>query len=396
MKSLLSFLLFFVGCSTFSDSEVGEPSTTDGGEGGASGSDAGGEGGHLPCGLGMEEQEGKCVSMAGQGGGGASGQGGAGGSAAGASGNTTAGVGGGVSNPSCQGLSTNCGINESINCCANEVVLGGKFPMGRGPGADAFPGGSTSEMPEHSVTVSAFQLDRLEVTVGRFRKFLNAYPGNFPKPGEGQHPEIPGTGWNKDWNSQLPGTQQEFDDKLNCEPSLATWTSTPGTNESLPINCVTWAEAFAFCVWDGGRLPTEAEWEFAAAGGTENRLFPWGAQSPDQNLATFDCEGSGVSSSSCTSEDLLPVGSKPAGAGRFGQLDLGGNLAEWVFDSYQSDWYSTGGASCVDCANTSVSNFRVIRGGSFMSTTPTLRVAARFKMGALTRGAVYGFRCARD
>ena len=84
-----------------------------------------------------------------------------------------------------------------------------------------------------------------------------------------------------------------------------------GANEQLPMNCVNWYEAFAFCIWDGARLPTENEWELAAAGGSDNRVFPWGGDALTPNLALYNCPAG------CANGfiNLSPVGSKPAGAG---------------------------------------------------------------------------------
>jgi formylglycine-generating enzyme required for sulfatase activity len=73
---------------------------------------------------------------------------------------------------------------------------------------------------------------------------------------------------------------------VKCSATYQTWTDSAGSNESRPMNCITWYEAFAFCIWDGGRLSTEAEWNYAAAGGSEQRQYPW---SVPPGSTTIDC-----------------------------------------------------------------------------------------------------------
>ncbi len=124
-------------------------------------------------------------------------------------------------------------------------------------------------------TVSDFRLDRYEVTVARFRRFAAAYSPALVPSGGGRDPNDPSDlGWDPAWNALLPADAHALTEGLKCDAFLQTWTDEPDANELNPINCVTWYEAFAFCAWDGARLPTEAEWNFAASGGNEQRVYP--------------------------------------------------------------------------------------------------------------------------
>ena len=238
------------------------------------------------------------------------------------------------------------------------------------------------EIPEHTATIAAFRLDLYEVTVGRFRKYADAYPGSKPFVGAGADPNVAGTGWAMAWAGELAVDQAALKTAVKCSPSYQTWTDTAGTTETLPMNCVNWADAFAFCAWDGGWLPTEAEWEKASAGGDENRLYPWGPTAP---AATYSVYGGAA---------ILAVGSKPLGKGRWGQYDLAGGMWEWVFDFYDGGWYA--GGSCTNCANVTTASDRVARGGSWANFDLNLRAANRGSNFPSTRNGLYGFRCARS
>ncbi|AUX45690.1 uncharacterized protein SOCE26_071860 [Sorangium cellulosum] len=208
--------------------------------------------------------------------------------------------------------------------------------------------------PSHPAEVSGFRMDRYEVTVGRFRRFVAVYPESRPVAGAGAHPAIRGSGWDADWRSRLPADRAGLAASLKCKPGLHSWTDDVGENEARPISCVSWFVAFAFCAWDGGRLPTEAEWNYAAAGGSEQREYPWGNAFPNATYAVFDVSRSEV------------VGSKsPRGDGLWGQADLAGNLWEWVLD-YDGSYPP----SCRDCANVESGAERVIRGGSWWQPQP--------------------------
>jgi formylglycine-generating enzyme required for sulfatase activity len=161
--------------------------------------------------------------------------------------------------------------------------------------------------------------------------------------GSGRNPnDATDTGWDPAW--PLPADQVALIRQLKLV--TATWRDTPGSTENLPINSMTWFVGFAFCIWDGGRLPTEAEWNYAAAGGSEQRYYPW--SSPPEST-TID-PSYAVYNTSGLAEPLSPAGSRsPRGDGRWGHADLAGNL--WEFTRDQIDATFSYVEPCVDCAN---------------------------------------------
>ncbi|WP_437577376.1 formylglycine-generating enzyme family protein [Sorangium sp. So ce887] len=280
---------------------------------------------------------------------------------------------------SCRGLPAKCGPWEE-DCCTNEPVSGGSF--------DRF---NDSDFP---ATVSDFSLDRFEVTVGRFRAFVKAYPGSRPIRGAGAHPLIQGSGWDPAWDGELPRDQAELREKLKCSPSRATWTESPEENETKPINCVTWFMAFAFCAWDEGRLPTRAEWNYAAAGGEQQRMYPWsvppGDTTIDNGYAVYGCPAD--EQPECTAADVLSVGSKsPKGDGLWHQADMAGSLWEWVLDMGGSN-----PAMCDDCAQLTPATepTRMVCGGGYVNDSSYLRTAKHYKNDPAKRQADQGVRCA--
>lgn len=267
--------------------------------------------------------------------------------------------------------------------------------MGRGTAGanDEYATGRAEEVPEHTVTLSPTSLEIFPVTVGRFRAFVNQYTGTPPSTGAGAHPHISGSGWVADFNVALPADQATLKTKLACP--LATWTDTQGSieEEQRPINCVNWFEAFAFCIWDGGRLPTEAEWEYAAAGGEKNNRYPWGGVPPTGTHLVGNCLYDTVAE--CKVTDIPRVGIFAAGKGEFGHFDLAGSVRVWTLDWYQEMFYTTVPDGCMDCANMVPAVNRAVRGrGSFAQADDLTRSATRASLNPNSREGQTGIRCA--
>ncbi|WP_438024943.1 formylglycine-generating enzyme family protein [Sorangium sp. So ce233] len=327
----------------------------------------------------------------------AAGGGAAGGAAGGdAIGGGGAGDGGGgsegpASAPSCGAGAPSMGLlcgPERTSCCDSKPVPGGTFKR-------YFDGVNRTD-DSYPATVSGFLLDTYEVTVGRFRAFVEAGGGtqaSAPETGAGAHPRIPGSGWPplQGWDQDIAHSTARLKAALRCDPALATWTDEVGPNEALPINCITWLEAFAFCLWDGGRLPTSTELSYAAAGGDEQREYPWG-QGIDLSRSGHDCLEDGSLAGQCALSDLLPVGSKPMGRGRWGHQDLGGSVQELV-----RDWLGDAPTPCIDCAvvDEPITGYMDLRGGSFLQEARAQLVVAGDFYRLPSRLPGVGVRCAR-
>jgi len=281
---------------------------------------------------------------------------------------------------SCEALPQTCGPLGRDDCCASLLVPGGTYSRSY-DAVDYLD-------PSAVATVSDFSLDQYEVTVGRLRAFVEAGMGTRlrpPRQGSGAHPQVPGSGWDAAWTDRLPYDSVALKAALKCIPQQS-WTDVPAGRENIPINCLDWYTAFAFCAWDGGRLPTEAEWNYAASGGKEQRYYPWSAPAHstiiDDSYAVF-CGGT------CT---LNEVGSKsPKGDGKWGQSDLGGNVWEWMLD-WDPVRYPV---PCQDCAVVIGGKYRAFRSGSNDDLAPTLRSATRHVYVPEYRGNI-GARCARN
>lgn len=299
-----------------------------------------------------------------------------------------------ASQPSCASLAL-C-QSGTRSCCEAPSARGGTFSMGRGEtGAnDSDPNGLADEKPEHDATLSPSRVETFPVTVGRFRQFINQYGGVPPAAGSGAHPHVANSGWHSAFNVYLAADQATLKSRVSCP--LATWTDAQGTTEAeqRPINCVSWYEAFAFCIWDGGRLPTEAEWEYAAAGAEENRRYPWGQIPPTNTHMVGNCLYDGLSG--CAAADIPRVGIFAGGAGRFGHFDLSGSVRAWTLDWYAGSFYTQVAGGCTDCVNLNTSIKRTTRGGgSFAQADGLARVVTRASLNPDSRDGQTGIRCAR-
>jgi formylglycine-generating enzyme len=313
--------------------------------------------------------------------------------------------------PGGAGMTTCPAGTGSESCCASVEVPGGTYyrtytNSGSGPTGEA-----------DQAAVSSFKLDKYLVTVGRFRQFVNAVlppdggTGWLPSPGSGMHTYLSGgglvnsaddagiayeTGWDTSWNGNIAPTSAN----LACNGSSSTWTDVVGSNENLPIECVNWYEAYAFCIWDGGFLPSEAEWEYAAAGGSQQLEYPWGSAAPGAGTqyAIYGFNYAGTSNTGSPT-DLAPVGTTTLGAGRWGQFDMAGEVWEWNLDAY-----ATYVDPCMDCAYLAAPSSQVLRGCDFNDPASYLLPPIRNFAGPTDRSVsgynyydytAIGLRCAR-
>ena len=315
------------------------------------------------------------------------------GAAAGSAGSATTAGGSGVA-PSCATSGsgrTDCGANNDESCCTSLPVSGGTYSR------TYTNSGSGATGKADSATLSTFRLDKYETTVARFREYVKYLEngGSPPAAGSGKHTHLNSgkgladsgksgsfePGWDTSWNSKIPsgaGATAKWKTNLTSSSGTGgcklygTWTDTPGKNELLPITCTSWYESYAFCIWDGGFLPSEAEWKYAAAGGDEQREYPWGTTAPGTNneYAIYDCcYPSGKCSATSGSDtctglvNVAPVGFAKKGVGRYGQFDLIGSVWEWNLDRYAN--YVN---PCTDCAYLTGSTAnRVLPGAGFHS-----------------------------
>jgi len=276
-------------------------------------------------------------------------------------------------------------IPTRVAGCGLVSVGGGVFTMGD---LGAYDGGSSGRYAtplQPSITVSSFVIDQYEVTVARFRRFWEA-----------GHPSVPGGtiaypgGVVLVWNGTV-----ESEGTLSLDPRC-NWSGMRGAYETHPINCVDWYTAQAFCIWDGGRLPTEGEWEFAARG-MDGHPWPWGAIEGDVANACVSHPSRGVPRSrTCVEEEAT----FSRGASPFGVWNMVGGVSEWTADNYVaysdvSCWSRTSQRNPL--CNIAPSGTRTTRGVSYAGGAIESEFRSGMRLTFFPTAAYYinGFRCAR-
>ncbi len=208
---------------------------------------------------------------------------------------------------------------------------------------------SAGENPKHKVWIDTFYLDKYEVTNKKYLEFVKAT--GHPKP-----PFIKDTMFNK---------------------------------PEQPVVGVSYFDALCYAKWAGKRLPTEAEWEYAAKGGMNEREFPWGNESPLRkcNYAPDGkLEGDGY-------KYTAPVGKFPPN--NIGLFDMAGNVWEWCADFYDTNYYKISPEKNPTGPDSGYA--RVVRGGSWLSLNPKhLRGSSRMGLKPFVQDRYYGFRCAMN
>jgi formylglycine-generating enzyme required for sulfatase activity len=225
------------------------------------------------------------------------------------------------------------------------------------------------ETPAHDVLLTPFDIDRAEVTVKAFAAFVDANPR-----------------WKR---SQLPAS-------LNNGKYVSNWTGDEpaAADSALPVTFVTWYAATAYCEWRGARLPTEAEWEFAARAGHPGDAFPWGDGAPTPDVANWSATNIGK-----------PVAVAHYDPNAFGLYDMAGNVWQYTADRWR-DHYSDSDTGRVAAPSDILAmkpaalaleaSRHVIRGGSFDAGVINMRVRYRDSHPAKGAGPHVGFRCARS
>lgn len=292
-------------------------------------------------------------------------------------------------------------------------IPGGEFTMG----TDTDPQRRSDESPAHQVKIDGFWMDITEVTNAQFAAFVKATgyktTSETPIDWEELKKQVP-PGTPKPADEMLQPASMVFtktDREVDLNNYLLWWKFIPGADwqhpygpnsnisgkDNYPVVHISWDDAVAYCKWAGKRLPTEAEWEFAAKGGMENAIYPWGN---DKDLAKHTNSWQGHFPNENTIEDgyenTAPV--KSFEGNGYGLYDMAGNVWEWCMDYYADDYYTECAAKGIVLnpagpdapydPNQPYNIVRVKRGGSFLcndvycaSYRVTARMATSFDTG---------------
>jgi formylglycine-generating enzyme required for sulfatase activity len=226
----------------------------------------------------------------------------------------------------------------------------------------------TPETPQHDVQLTSFAIDIHPVTNAQFLAFLTAQPA---------------------WRPDQIASQLHNGDYLKHWDGMRY----PADTATHPVVYVCWYAAVAYAKWVNKRLPTEAEWEYAARAGQKAAEFPWGTAPADPSRANYATSGVQMTT---------PIGSYPPNP--YGLFDLAGNVWEYCLDEWQENYYAisprinpvAGDDRLTDGDVTRVTTRRVIRGGSWGGDPVNLRVAYRDSHPPTGAGPHVGFRCARS
>ena len=246
-------------------------------------------------------------------------------------------------------LSSKMKINKSAP--ANMVLIPEeKFQMG----SDNKTSKQIDEKPFHEVLLSAYYIDKFEVSNRQYKKFITAtgYPAPFVN--------------NKDWAKPFNWINNNY----------------PKNKADFPVVLVSWEDATAYAKWAGKRLPTEAEWEKAARGGLVNNAYPFG-NGIRFNQASFD-------KGYVRGRKVEPIGSYQANP--YGIFDMSGNVWEWCQDWYSEKYYQS--SPYKNPPGPDNGTYKVFRGGSWISDKKYLRCANRGKNTPGYKSPSLGFRCA--